>query len=102
MKELKIIVEPGGPRPPFPQVARHLWGEEDFDSDGDSPTTESSEWTELTLINRADTTKRIDIDPISLAPLRIEIRSESENLAEKVASFLEAFTKGKRIAEPDD
>jgi hypothetical protein len=92
--EKRIIVQIGGARPPFDKVAKYLWGPVDCDSDGDSVQPESTNRTELTLINRQDETQRVDIDPISKSPLRIEIRSESEELAARIARFLADETHG--------
>ena len=101
MKETRIRIEPGGPRPPYSEVAHHLWGGADIDSDGNSNTADSTAWTELTLINRTDTTQRVDIDPLSQNPLVLEVRSETYDLAESAAQFLTAATNGKRITEHD-
>ena len=92
--EKRITVQIGGPRPPFDKLAKYLWGAVDYDSDGDSVDPESTNWTELTLTNRQDETQRIDVDPISEFPLRLVIRSESEELATKAARFLADETHG--------
>jgi hypothetical protein len=86
--EKRITVQIGGPRPPFDRLAKYLRGAVDYDSDGDSVEPESTNWTELTLINRRDETQRIDVDPISETPLLPEIRSESEKLVDRTARFL--------------
>jgi hypothetical protein len=90
----RITVRIGGPRPPYDKLAKYLWGAVDFDSDGDSVEPGSTNWTELTLINRQDETQRIDVDPISESPLLLEIRSESEELAARTARFLADQTHG--------
>ena len=92
--EKRITVQLGGPRPPFDKVAKHLWGPVDYDSDGNSVQPESTNWTELTLINREDEIQRIDVEPISDNPLRCLVRSESEELATKAARFLADETDG--------
>ena len=64
-----FYLENPGPRPPYYEVAYHLWGKDcTFDSDGDSYDPESLEWTELTVAlrdekGRTNSNKRVDIDP---------------------------------------
>lgn len=77
-----------GPRPPFWQVAFELWGDRDFDSDGDALTPDDDAWMCLTLRLRPDGTERIDIDPVSLDPLVLEVRGASEALVRQAASYL--------------
>ena len=97
MAETRIVIEPGGPRPPFYLVAQYLWGTADFDSDGNSTVPESVDWTELTLTNRQDPSQRVDVDPIADEPLQLEVRSTSHELARAVADFLARETKGTLI-----
>ena len=97
-----FLVDPG-PRPPYWEVAYHLWGHGcDFDSDGNSePDPATVEWTELTLELRSEKDQRIDIDPIldedfaPLLPLVLMITSEVSELAEKTALFLHNHCGGR-------
>lgn len=89
------IVEPG-PRPPFYQVAEHLWGAGcNIDSDGDSRTVGDTQWTELTIELRGADEQRVDVDPISADPLVLQVRSFSAHLAEEVAKFIAGRSGGK-------
>ncbi|KZN48607.1 hypothetical protein N474_18635 [Pseudoalteromonas luteoviolacea CPMOR-2] len=85
---IKIRVKISGPRPPFYALSNELWPGQDIDSDGDSESPGSDSWTELTLINRSDETLRVDIDPESLDPLVLIVKSETKELAEYAENFL--------------
>ena len=94
MDHLLHIVSPGE-RPPYYQVACHLWGQGcDIDSDGDSSTPESKLWTELTLVLRSDQTQRVDIDPLMLDPLVLVVRSTHESLCKRVAEYVTSKSGG--------
>jgi hypothetical protein len=84
------LISPG-PRPPYHALAEHLWGAGcNVDSDGDSDTPDSSDWTELTLILRSglEDGPRIDVDPVEGPSLTLAITSDDEALAARVAEFL--------------
>lgn len=84
-----------GPRPEFYRIAEHLWGMNcDIDSDGDCVTPDDQQWTELTLSLRASPTERLDIDPFSLSPLVLVIRSRQALLCQKAAEFIVSFSGG--------
>ena len=85
----RIKIKEPGPRPPFYKIAEYLWGRGcNVDSDGDSSNPDDTEWTELTLILRSATAERVDIDPASLEPLILEIRSSDRTLCERVSAFI--------------
>mgnify|MGYP000382978122 CR=1 FL=1 len=87
-EEFRAYIQPNGPRPEYYAIAEHLWGKGiDIDSDGNSKTPDSKEWTELTLINRSDDSQRIDIDPAQESPLVLEIRGP-EKLVRLAAGLL--------------
>ena|SRR2546430_165695 len=85
-EEVWLLSNPGR-RPPFEEVARHLWGDADFDSDGNADTHYST-WTELTVTRRPDYDERVDIDPVSDDPLVLKIHSSTPGLARRAAEFL--------------
>lgn len=97
MNTIFELVSPGL-RPPFSEVAFHLWGPEcNFDSDGDSNDPQSPNWTELRVILRNDSggwlqddgvLQRVDIDPISFRPLTLRITSKDKSLSNSTAEFL--------------
>lgn len=91
-EEIWILSNPGR-RAPFAALAKHLWGNVDFDSDGDAETP-NSDWTELTITRRPEYDQRIDIDPIKASPLALQIRSITPGLAFKAARFLEQMCGG--------
>lgn len=90
------LVDPDS-RPPFGLVADHLWGADaNIDSDGDSRFPNDSEWTELFLLLRgAEEVQHVQVDPVSTAPLVLQIRSPVAELTEKTASFLSGLTGGR-------
>jgi hypothetical protein len=91
-----FLIAPG-PRPPYALVAEHLWGVGcDFDSDGDSLTPDSTDWTELTVELRSGDAKgaRVDVDPIDGPSLVLWIRSEDATIAEGAAAYLHRHAGG--------
>lgn len=91
----RFLLHIPGPRPAFYLVAEHLWGTRcNVDSDGDSRSAADDQWTELTLILRADNTQRLDIDPLSRAPLVLAICSRQAELGHRAAQFLQAHCGG--------
>lgn len=88
------VISPG-PRPPFFQVAEHLWGAGCIiDSDGNSKTPDDLQWTELTLILRGNPKQRVDIDPISDVPLILAVRSSHQSLCRMAVEFIVAVSGG--------
>jgi len=76
-------------------VAEHLWGIGcNVDSDGNSQTSEDTQWTELTIELRGATEQRFDIDPISNDPLVLQVRAQSIPLAQEVAKFIASYSGG--------
>lgn len=98
LEYLVNIVEPGL-RPPFYQIAEHLWGSNcNIDSDGNSETPDDARWTELSIELRGGAGQRVDVDPISVEPLVLQVRSTSLHLAQEVARFIVRHCGG--AAEP--
>ena len=94
----RVLLKSPGPLPPYFNVAQHLWGADcDFDSEGDSDPADSPYWTELTLRLRPDLDQRIDIDPHSIDPLVLVIRSTDELLAMTTAEYLQARAGGEIV-----
>jgi len=97
--EIVILIKVNGLRPPLHRMAVALWGENiDYDSDGNSKTPDDTEWTELTIENRMKKGQRVDIDPVSLNPLVLKVRSENKILAQQVAEYLRRETKGEMLS----
>ncbi|MFL1386167.1 aspartate/glutamate racemase family protein [Pseudomonas tritici] len=84
-----IKITPASLLPDFRSIAEHVWGAGcNIDSDGDCSTPEDRHWTELTLILRSCPSERIDIDPVSTAPLTLEIRASNADLCQRAADFI--------------
>ncbi len=93
----RFLLTAPGPRPPYFEVAKHLWGSDcDYDSDGNSDHPEARDWTELTLSLRSDRlqqdrspAERVDVDPVGDGePLVLAIVSDHYGLARRAAEFL--------------
>ena len=94
----KLRVQVNGPRPPYAEVAEHLWGPGiDFDSDGDSASPGDVHWRELTVERRVPPSERVDIDPVSETPLVLKVVASSQLLARRAAEFLRDSTNGRLI-----
>ncbi|CRM21936.1 MULTISPECIES: aspartate/glutamate racemase family protein [Pseudomonas] len=90
-----IKITPACLLPDFHSIAEHLWGAGcNIDSDGDCSTPEDRHWTELTLILRSYPNERIDIDPVSTAPLTLDIRSSNADLCQRAADFILSVSGG--------
>lgn len=95
MQEHVLYIKNPGPRPPYYQVADHVWGPGcDLDSDGNSATRDDRTWTELTLILRSSPDLRVEIHPASVEPLVLAIRSSHRPLCLATAEYLVATSGG--------
>ena len=56
----KHELEPGGPRPYFAEIPYYIWGQVNYDSDGDCDRPRSRNWTWMDLENR-ETGEQISI-----------------------------------------
>jgi hypothetical protein len=84
-----------GLRPAYYLIAEHLWGLGcNIDSDGNSRTPDDTHWTELTLSLRGKSSVRIDIDPLSIDPLVLAVRSSQESLCRQAAQFIVNYSGG--------
>ena len=95
------LIAPGR-RPPFGDVAEHLWGPRcDFDSDGNEDEALVDGWTELTVALRPNCEQRVDIDPLDdREPLVLVISSEHEALVREAANFLQSVAGGVLAHDP--
>ena len=84
------LIEPG-PRPPFGELADHLFGiDADVDTDGNSMRADDMLWTELSVALRSDgENARVCVDPVCEQPLVLEVRSPRAELAQRAAAFLQ-------------
>ena len=89
---VKIEMQLIGALPPCFLISDYLWGEgANIDSDGNSVTPQDTNWTELTLILRANEKKRIEIDPIEGKTGFLIVKSTDEKLAHSVVNYLRAY-----------
>jgi hypothetical protein len=92
LAEIEITIEKVGSFPPCFYISDFLWGKQaDIDSDGNSNTPESIDWTELTLQLRDETEERIDIDAIEGKVGLFQLKASSEALARKTVDFLKNY-----------
>lgn len=90
-----IEISPEGPLPAYYLVAEHLWGPGcNIDSDGDSKPPDDRHWTELTLTLRTTPGLRVDVDPVSINPLVLVVRSENEAVCVSTASYIISVAGG--------
>jgi len=94
-QQFVALIKQPGPRPAYYLVAEHLWGSDcNIDSDGDSQTPEDTQWTELSLSLRGTSSSHIEIDPVSIEPLVLAVRSSQESLCQQAARFIIAHSGG--------
>ena len=78
-----------GDRPDFRIIRVFIWGEHhNTDSDGDSYNPASRTWTELYIASREVRNEYVDIYPVTLEPLVLEIQSPDIELTKQVTLFL--------------
>lgn len=82
MQQYSLIVS--APRPYFAEFPYALWGEVNYDSEGDCRYPTDQEWTKLELTNRATgATLRIDG-----SGQKFQVKSDNSTLAAQAAAFL--------------
>ena len=97
-----FFVTTPNPRPDFRLVLTFLWSDDrDCDTDGNSSSPASREWTELYCRNRENPTEVFDVSPVSPEPLVLLIESPHEWLAARVACFLAMECVGSVADKPD-
>ncbi len=62
---------------------------------GDSIDADDGQWKQLTLVHSGDRKHRIEIAPVSLNPLTLQISSDDKKKAHAVAFFLAMETQGR-------
>jgi len=100
LKKYTIHLKGLGPRPAYYLIAEQLWGAgRDIDSDGNSSSSEDTEWTELTLSLRGEDRQHLEIDPLPSQPLVLAVRSSQESLARRAAEFIVSVSGGSLEAD---
>lgn len=94
--DLTLYLVAPGVRPPYYQVAKHLWGPDaNIDSDGNSASPDDCQWTELSLSLRDSAHGvGVHVDPISNDPLVLAIRSVDADLVRRAAEYLRDYSGG--------
>ena len=97
-----FYLESPGDRPAYYKIADHLWGASaNVDSDGNSSHPEDTQWTELSLFLRDGKERdQVHIDPVSLVPLILEIRSTDREVARHVVTYLHEVAGGMISQDP--
>jgi hypothetical protein len=91
MSKYKILIK--SPRPYFAEIPYALWGEVNYDSEGDCKRPTDREWTGLELTNR-DSNQRVTI---TSSENEFEIESDDTQLAAQTAVYLLERCPGKVI-----
>jgi hypothetical protein len=99
--EYTLQVTINGDRPDFRIFSVFLWGDDNFDSDGDSYNPASRTWTWLYMASREVQGQYFEIYQMSESPLIFEVKSPNINIANRVALFLAKETNG-QIISPDN
>jgi len=93
--ETKYFLVGPGPRPPFYELPKHLWGPNcDYDSDGNSSEKDASDWTELYAALRPECKEVVVVSQVAASPLVLCISSKDQSLALKAATFLKKRSGG--------
>ena len=88
-------VKPAGLRPDFRLVVTFLWSEmHNVDSEGNSVSPASRDWTDLYLANREAPSEVVEVYPLQTSPLVLVVESETGSLASRAAFFLARETHG--------
>ena len=99
-----LKVKVNSKRPDFRVFASYFFGDDlyNYDSDGNSVTVTSREWTELYMRSRSNPDLHFEIYPIQENPLVIGVSSQKEENVYRIAYFLAKETNGKVINENNE
>lgn len=99
---LFLYLEGPGDRLAYYEIADVLWGKAaNVDSDGDSRNPDDTQWTEVSLILRGRNKKdEVYVDPVSVKPLVLKIRSPDREITKRVAAYLQEFAGGVVSQQP--
>lgn len=97
-----FFVKPTSLRPEFGLVLTFLWYDDcNCDTDGDSWTPASRDWTELYCCNRENEAEVFSVSPVDQESLVLAVESPHEWLAARVAYFLAVESAGLVADKPD-
>ncbi len=102
--QFKLKVKVNSKRPDFRVFASYFFGDDlyNYDSDGDSLSVTSKDWTELYMSSRSDSDLCFEIWPIDKNPLTLEVTSEREENVNRIAYFLARETNGEVTNERNE
>lgn len=100
--EFFLYLEGPGDRPAYYKIADFLWGKAaNVDSDGDSRSPGDTQWTEVSPILRGRNKKeQVHVDPVSVKPLVLKIRSPDREITKRVTSYLQEVAGGVVSQQP--
>jgi hypothetical protein len=103
-EKFEIKVKINHERPDFRVFASYFFGNDfhSYDSDGDSFTVTSRNWTELYMCFRENADLSFEIWPISENPLIVTVSSERPENAYRIAYFLARETNGVILDENNE
>lgn len=87
-----IRVECRGPKPPASSVAAAVWG-----NSGRVIGAQEATWDSLLLVSAKTASERVEITPVSVVPLVLEVSSSDHKLAHAAAFFLAMETHGRFV-----
>jgi len=93
MSKYKILIE--SPKPYFAEIPYALWGEVNYDSEGDCKRPTDQNWTEFELKNRQSRQRVF----ITSTKNEFEIESDELQLAAQTAVYLQERRNGKIIGD---
>ena len=101
MEKFSIQVKINSDRPDFRIFSAYFFGDDfyDYDSDGNSFTVTSRNWTELYMCCRKNSELWFDISRIKSEPLILEVTGQTEQIVNSIAYFLASETNGKILSE---
>jgi hypothetical protein len=93
MSKYKILIE--APRPYFAELPYALWGEVNYDSEGNCKRPTDQNWSEFALTNR-ESGQRVSV---TSSRNEFEITSDQPQLAARTAVYLLERCEGKKIGD---
>ncbi|MEW7280375.1 hypothetical protein ABW636_17425 [Aquimarina sp. 2201CG1-2-11] len=102
--KFNLKVKVNSKRPDFRVFASYFFGDDlyNYDSDGDSLSVTSKDWTELYMRSRNNSDVHFEISPVNENPLILEVTSEKAENVYRIAYFLAKETNGEVINEKNE
>lgn len=102
--KFNLKVKVNSKRPDFRVFASYFFGDDlyNYDSDGNSFTVTSKDWTELYMRSRNNADVHFEISPVNENPLVLKVASEKPENVYRIAYFLAKETNGEVINEKNE